>query len=87
MTGSPPMVAVIDIMETDLRQKLIEFNQETTIYTDEGQPVQVVAEKMVKSLHGSRREFQQGLYNKGNSVQYSFERYRGHNNFNLLYQD
>ena len=43
-------LAVLDVMESDLMQKLIESDQKTTIYTDEGQPVQVFADKLVDTL-------------------------------------
>ena len=80
-------LAVLDVMETDLMQKLIESDQETTIYTDEGQPVQVFAKEMVQALQGYRREIRLGLHYEGNSAQHSSEGSSGHNNLELLYQD
>ena len=79
-------LAVLDVMETDLMQKLIESDQETTIYTDEGQSVQVFAKEMVQALQGYRREIRLGLHYEGNSAQHSTEGSSGHNNLEVLYK-
>ncbi len=78
---------MLDVMETDLMQKLLESDQETTIYTDEGQPVQAFADKMVDVLHGYRREIRLGLHYEGNSAQQASEESTGHDNLEVLYQD
>lgn len=80
-------IAVLYVMETDLMRKLIDGDQETTIYTDEGQPVDVFADKMVQALQGYRREIRLGLHYEGNSAQHSGSRSTGHDNLNALVQD
>ena len=76
-------LAVLDVMETDLMQKLIESDQETTIYTDEGQSVQVFAKEMVQALQGYRREIRLGLHYEGNSAHTTKSRER-HKNLDKL---
>ncbi len=64
-------LAVLYVMETDLMRKLIDGDQQTTIYTDEGQPVQAFADKMVKAFQGYQREIRLGLHYEGNSAQHT----------------
>jgi len=80
-------IAVLDVMETDLMRKLIDGDQETTIYTDEGQPVDVFADTMVQALQGYRREIRLGLHYEGNSAQHTDGGSTGHNNLDALVQD
>ena len=77
---------MLNVMETDLMQKLLESDQETTIDSDEGQPVQVFADKMVQALQGYRREIRLGLYYEGNSAHHSSEGSSGHDNLEILYR-
>lgn len=80
-------IAVLDVMETDLMRKLIDGDQGTTIYTDEGQPVDVFADKMVQALQGYRREIRLGLHYEGNSAQHTGGGSGGHDNLDALIQD
>ena len=80
-------LAVLYVIETDLMQKLIDGNQETTIYTDEGQQVDVYADKMVQALQGYRREIRLGLHYEGNSAQHTGGGSTGHDNLDALVQD
>ena len=80
-------LAVMYVMETDLMRKLIDGDQETTIYTDEGQPVDVFADKMVQALQGYRREIRLGLHYEGNSAQHTGGGSTGHDNLDVLVQD
>jgi len=77
-------LAVMYVMETDLMRKLIEGDQETTIYTDDGTPRQVFADKMVQALHGYRRELRLGLHYEGNSAQHQGGGGGGHDNLDRL---
>ena len=80
-------LAVMYVMETDLMRKLIEGDQETTIYTDEGQAVDLFADKMVQALQGYRREIRLGLHYEGNSAQHTGDGSTGHDNLDMLVQD
>lgn len=80
-------LAVMFVMETDLMRKLIDGDQETTIYTDEGQPVDVFADKMVQALQGYRREIRLGLHYEGNSAQHTTDGLSGHDNLDVLIND
>ncbi len=80
-------IAVLDVMETDLIRKLIDGDQETTIYTDEGQSVDVFADKMVQAVQGYRREIRLGLHYEGNSAQHASDESSGHDNLDALVKD
>ena len=80
-------LAVMYVMETDLMRKLIEGDQETPIYTDEGQAVDLFANKMVQALQGYRREIRLGLHYEGNSAQHTGDGSTGHDNLDMLVQD
>jgi ADP-glucose pyrophosphorylase len=80
-------LAVMYVMETDLMRKLIDADHETTIYTDEGQPVDVFADKMVQALQGYRREIRLGLHYEGNSAQNTTDATSSHDNLDALIQD
>jgi hypothetical protein len=67
-------------------RKLIDADQETNIYTDEGQSVEVFADKMVQALQGYRREIRLGLHYEGNSAQHTSGA-TGHDNLDSLVQD
>ena len=80
-------LAVMYVMETDLMRKLIDADQEITIYTDDGQPVYAFADKMVQALQGYRREIRLGLHYEGNSAQHTGGGSTGHDNLDVLVQD
>ena len=69
---------LFDRLNSDLIQKLIKGDQETTIYTDEGQLVDVFADKMVRMLQGYRRAIRLGQYYEENSAQHTANTSTGH---------
>lgn len=77
-------LAVMYVMETDLMRKLIKGDQETTIYTDDGQSVDVFADKMVQVLQGYRREIRLGLHYEGNSAKHTSGGSTSHDNLDAL---